>query len=117
MVAIINAHIDYGLTECGWPKRVPDDSGNPIEPENLRMDEIMHQVCEKYGLKMNAMKGTRRARNVAWPRQEAMYRCYKETGCSLPQIGRFFGGRDHTTVMHAIKRVEERMRANGAEAT
>ncbi len=55
------------------------------------------------------MHSARRARNVARPRQVAMYLSKLLTARSLPEIGRKFGGRDHTTVMHAIRKVEELM--------
>ena len=53
------------------------------------------------------MHSARRARSVARPRQVAMYLAKKLTARSLPEIGRKFGGRDHTTVMHAVKKVDE----------
>jgi chromosomal replication initiator protein len=55
------------------------------------------------------MHSARRARNVARPRQVAMYLAKQLTSRSLPEIGRKFGGRDHTTVMHAVRKVEELM--------
>jgi chromosomal replication initiator protein len=59
-----------------------------------------------YGIDPLEMKSQRRARDVSRPRQVAMYFARELTPQSLPEIGRRFGGRDHTTVMHAIKRVE-----------
>ena len=53
------------------------------------------------------MSSARRLRAVARPRQIAMYLAKKMTACSLPEIGRQFGGRDHTTVMHAVRKVED----------
>jgi chromosomal replication initiator protein len=53
------------------------------------------------------MHSARRARAVARPRQVAMYLCKQLTPRSLPEIGRKFGGRDHTTVMHAVRKIEE----------
>ncbi|MEZ5918881.1 MAG: helix-turn-helix domain-containing protein [Alphaproteobacteria bacterium] len=55
------------------------------------------------------MHSARRARNVARPRQVAMYLAKQLTARSLPEIGRKFGGRDHTTVMHAVRKIEELM--------
>ena len=73
----------------------------------VTIDEIQRKVAEHYGLKLNDMYSVRRSRNVARPRQVAMYLCKKLTPRSLPEIGRKFGGRDHTTVMHAVKKIEE----------
>ena len=73
----------------------------------VTIDEIQRKVADHYGLKLADMYSVRRSRNVARPRQVAMYLCKKLTPRSLPEIGRKFGGRDHTTVMHAVRKVEE----------
>ncbi|MBC7519926.1 MAG: chromosomal replication initiator protein DnaA [Sandarakinorhabdus sp.] len=75
--------------------------------KKLTIDEIQRKVAEYYALKMADLLSARRAREVARPRQVAMYLAKKLTPRSLPEIGRRFGGRDHTTVMHAVKRIEE----------
>ena len=62
------------------------------------------------------MSSARRARNVARPRQVAMYLAKQLTSRSLPEIGRRFGNRDHTTVMHAVSRIAELMQADGSFA-
>jgi len=75
----------------------------------ITIDEIQRKVADHYNLRLTDMHSPRRSRNVARPRQVAMYLCKKLTTRSLPEIGRKFGGRDHTTVMHAVKKVEELM--------
>ncbi|MCB1783059.1 MAG: chromosomal replication initiator protein DnaA [Alphaproteobacteria bacterium] len=75
----------------------------------ITIDEIQRKVAEHYNLRLSDMHSARRARNVARPRQVAMYLAKTLTARSLPEIGRKFGGRDHTTVMHAIRKVEELM--------
>lgn len=75
----------------------------------ITIDEIQRKVAEHYNLKLTDMHSARRARNVARPRQVAMYLAKALTSRSLPEIGRKFGGRDHTTVMHAVRKVEELM--------
>ncbi len=75
----------------------------------ITIDEIQRKVAEHYNLRLTDMHSARRSRHVARPRQVAMYLCKKLTTRSLPEIGRKFGGRDHTTVMHAVKKVEELM--------
>lgn len=75
----------------------------------ITIDEIQRKVAEHYGLRMQDMHSARRARNIARPRQVAMYLCKKLTSRSLPEIGRKFGGRDHTTVMHAVRKIDELM--------
>ncbi len=73
----------------------------------ITIDEIQRKVADHYNLRFSDMHSARRARNVARPRQVAMYLSKLLTARSLPEIGRKFGGRDHTTVMHAIRKVEE----------
>ena len=73
----------------------------------ITIDEIQRKVAEHYTLRLSDMHSARRSRNVARPRQIAMYLCKKLTPRSLPEIGRKFGGRDHTTVMHAVRKIEE----------
>jgi len=75
----------------------------------ITIDEIQRKVAEHYNLRLADMHSARRARNVARPRQVAMYLAKQLTARSLPEIGRKFGGRDHTTVMHAVRKIEELM--------
>ncbi|RKQ69460.1 chromosomal replication initiator protein DnaA [Litorimonas taeanensis] len=82
--------------------------------QRLTVDRIQRAVCEAFGLSLTDMVSKRRARQIARPRQVAMYLSKKLTKRSLPDIGRRFGGRDHTTVMHAVKRIDE-LRAVDAE--
>ena len=73
--------------------------------QRLTVDRIQRTVCEAFSISLTDMSSKRRARAVARPRQVAMYLSKKLTKRSLPDIGRRFGGRDHTTVMHAVKRI------------
>ncbi len=73
----------------------------------VTIEEIQRRVAEYYNLRLSDLLSARRARAVARPRQAAMYLCKQLTSRSLPEIGRKFGGRDHTTVMHAVKRIED----------
>jgi len=73
----------------------------------LTVDKIQRAVAEEFGITLNDMTSKRRARDIARPRQVAMYLCKRLTKRSLPDIGRRFGGRDHTTVMHAVKRIDQ----------
>ena len=78
----------------------------------ISVEDIQKQVASHYNIKVSDMHSARRARQVARPRQVAMYLSKKFTSKSLPEIGRRFGGKDHTTVMHAVKRVDELMAAD-----
>jgi len=73
----------------------------------VTIDDIQRKVADYYSIRVSDMHSARRSRNVARPRQVAMYLSKLLTSRSLPEIGRKYGGRDHTTVMHAIKKVEE----------
>ncbi len=73
----------------------------------VTIDEIQRRVAEHFNIKMAEMTSARRARVVARPRQVAMYLAKQLTQRSLPEIGRKFGGRDHTTVMHAVRKIDE----------
>ena len=73
----------------------------------VTIDEIQKAVASHFRIKVSDMHSARRARAVARPRQVAMWLCKQLTPRSLPEIGRKFGGRDHTTVMHAVRKVEE----------
>jgi chromosomal replication initiator protein len=73
----------------------------------ITIEEIQKKVAEHFNIKLAEMASARRSRQVARPRQVAMYLAKQLTSRSLPEIGRKFGGRDHTTVMHAVKKVEE----------
>ena len=73
----------------------------------VTIEEIMRKVAEHYCLRLSDMTSARRARAVARPRQVAMYLAKTLTPKSLPEIGRRFGGRDHTTVIHAVRKIEQ----------
>ncbi len=73
----------------------------------ITIEDIQKRVAEHYNIRISEMHSARRARAVARPRQVAMYLAKQLTSRSLPEIGRKFGGRDHTTVMHAVKRIDE----------
>ncbi len=73
----------------------------------ITIDEIQKKVAEHYNIRISDMHSARRARQVARPRQVAMYLAKQLTPRSLPEIGRKFGGRDHTTVIHAVRKIEE----------
>ena len=73
----------------------------------VTIDEIQRKVAEHYNIRLSEMLSPRRARSVARPRQVAMYLAKQLTSRSLPEIGGKFGGRDHTTVLHAVKQVRD----------
>jgi chromosomal replication initiator protein len=82
----------------------------------VTIEEIQKKVAEHYSIRLTDMSSARRARAVARPRQVAMFLAKQLTSRSLPEIGRKFGNRDHTTVMHAVSRVTELMERDGTFA-
>ncbi|GBR37940.1 chromosome replication initiator DnaA [Neoasaia chiangmaiensis NBRC 101099] len=82
----------------------------------VTIEEIQRKVAEHWNIRLTDMSSARRARAVARPRQVAMYLAKQLTSRSLPEIGRKFGNRDHTTVMHAVARVAEIMERDTAFA-
>ncbi|MCG6882584.1 MAG: chromosomal replication initiator protein DnaA [Silicimonas sp.] len=75
----------------------------------ITVEEIQRKVSEHYNIRLSDLIGPKRVRTFARPRQVAMYLSKQLTSRSLPEIGRRFGGRDHTTVMHGVRKIEELM--------
>lgn len=92
-------------------ENVPDVLSDLLRTHEKRItiDDIQRKVAEHYSIRMTDMFSARRARAVARPRQVAMYLAKQLTSRSLPEIGRRFGNRDHTTVMHAVSRIQQLM--------
>jgi chromosomal replication initiator protein len=74
------------------------------------MEGVMEVVADHYSIKVTDMKSKRRTRNITFPRQVAMYLIRHMTDRSLPEIGEAFGGRDHTTVIHAVEKIEKELK-------
>jgi chromosomal replication initiator protein len=79
----------------------------------VTIEQIQKYVADYYHLKLNELKSRNNSKSVAMPRQVAMYLCKSLTHASLPEIGRSFGGKHHSTVIHSIKKVEEMRKTNG----
>lgn len=73
---------------------------------SITVEDIQKRIAGYYHLRIQDMRSKKRTRNVALPRQIAMYACKLQTSMSLPEIGESFGGRDHTTVLHAVRKIE-----------
>jgi len=86
------------------------------QDRRVTIEEIQKKVAEHWNIRLTDMSSARRARAVARPRQVAMYLAKQLTSRSLPEIGRKFGNRDHTTVMHAVARVNDLMGQDAAFA-
>jgi chromosomal replication initiator protein len=84
---------------------IPVQESSPVS-----IDAIVHAVAEHYSIAVEEMRGKRRDKHIVFPRQVAMYLIREETESSLPVIGSAFGGRDHTTALHAIEKITELVR-------
>jgi chromosomal replication initiator protein len=98
------ALVDLGLAEEVLRDFIPDGPG----PE-LTADQIMQSTSEYFGVSIDDLRGQSRSRVLVNARQVAMYLCRELTDLSLPRIGQAFGGRDHTTVMHADRKIRQQM--------
>jgi len=84
------------------------------EVRQVTIERIQELVSERFSLSLAELCGDKRSQNIVYPRQVAMYLSRELTDSSLPKIGKQFGGRDHTTVIHAVKQIEK-LRAQDAE--
>ena len=96
-VSVDEASTLLGMAMRGGPER------------RITVDEIQKTVADHFNMKQADLLSERRTRSVARPRQIAMYLCKQHTTRSYPDIGRRFGGRDHTTVLHGVRKIEELM--------
>lgn len=86
--------------------------GPLISERQVSIDEVLSTVASQFGVKVSDLKGSRKTREVSQPRQVAMYLARRLTRSSFPEIGRSFGGKDHSTVVKGVKKVEEMLREN-----
>jgi chromosomal replication initiator protein len=83
-----------------------------VEEKAVTIEQIQKYIADYYQLKLTELKSRNNSKSVAMPRQVAMYLCKSLTHASLPEIGRSFGGKHHSTVIHSIKKVEELRKKN-----
>ncbi len=78
--------------------------------KEVTVENIQKTICDHFNVRLGDLKSKRRTKNIALPRQVAMYLCRQYTSTSFPVIGSNFGGRDHSTVIHASKSIEEKIK-------
>ncbi len=113
--ARLHAHWQYlhsPITRETAETVVRDLFQNGSEPRRVRIEEIIKTVSRHFGVSKPDILSQRRHRSVVWPRQIGMYLSKQLTARSLPEIGRRFGNRDHTTVLHAIRKIDKELDAN-----
>ena len=99
--SIMHLPIDMKVTETV----LKDFATHSIQ--NITIEKIINHICKYYNLQNDDLIGKKRPKNIALPRQIAMYLSRRLTDASLPKIGSSFGGRDHTTVIHAYEKIEK----------
>ncbi|UUZ91304.1 chromosomal replication initiator protein DnaA [Paenibacillus sp. P25] len=105
--SLINEDITSHLAAEALKDIIPSD-----RPKAITIQDIQQKVGEFYGLKLEDFKARKRTKTVAFPRQIAMYLAREMTDFSLPKIGEAFGGRDHTTVIHAHEKISDALKAD-----
>ncbi len=86
--------------------------GPLVSERQVSIEDVLSTVASQFGVKVSDIKGTRKTREVSQPRQVAMYLARRLTRSSFPEIGRSFGGKDHSTVVKGVKKIEELLREN-----
>jgi chromosomal replication initiator protein len=105
--SLINADITSHLAAEALKDIIPSS-----RPRMITMQDIQAKVGEFYGLRLEEFKARKRTKAVAYPRQIAMYLSRELTDFSLPKIGEAFGGRDHTTVIHAHEKISQQLKVD-----
>ncbi|MEM1010680.1 MAG: chromosomal replication initiator protein DnaA [Planctomycetota bacterium] len=100
-----NGRVDAKPITLDLAKSALGEATSPVRSKRLTIDAIMEAVCEYFGVKVGDLQGKRRPRSIVLPRQLSMYLARKNTNFSLEEIGGHFGGRDHTTVLHAVRTI------------
>lgn len=101
---LTNEEISISLAENSLKDIFNNHAAVPITPEL-----IQEKVANYYNIRVEDIQGSKKPKNIAFPRQISMYLCRKLLDISLPKIGENFGGRDHTTVIHAISKIEKQL--------
>ncbi len=89
-------------------KKILDDMGNIVQVKQITFESIVQAVAEHYHIKKDELFNKKRTQSIAYPRQIAMYLCREMADMSYPRIGELFGGRDHTTVIHAYEKISNK---------
>ena len=110
-LSAIQQHVgDAGSGSCRAARLVRRQ--RRIDPGRIKIDDILKVVGRHYNVAKADLLSPRRSRTVVVPRQIGMYLAKKLTSRSLPEIGRRFGGRDHSTVLHAVRKIDEQVRVD-----
>lgn len=103
------ASLHNKIIDTSLVNSVLEDALVSSEPKKISMNLIQDNIVKQFKIQSTELKGKKRDASIAFPRQVAMYLCRELTTHSLPEIGREFGGRDHTTVIHAYNKIKNQM--------
>lgn len=106
---LTNQNISITLAENSLKDIFSENAAAPLTP--ILIQEI---VADHFNIRVEDLQGSKKPKNIAFPRQISMYLCRKLLDISLPKIGESFGGRDHTTVIHAISKIEKQLEIDAA---
>ena len=119
-LALLEADVDFKVTkdliEAVKQRALGEEVlKNVIDPDDkaVTIETIQKFISDYYQLKVGELKSRNNSKSVAMPRQIAMYLCKTLTHASLPEIGKSFGGKHHSTVIHSIRKVEELRKKDG----
>ena len=101
--SLMNVPVTLDIT-----KKILDDMGTVVQVKQITFESITQAVAEHYHIKVDELFNKKRTQNIAYPRQIAMYLCRELADMSYPRIGELFGGRDHTTVIHAYEKISNK---------
>lgn len=104
---LAHSKLNHQPVTLDMAEREVRDLIRPQEPKRIKIEDIQRVVARQYNVSRSDLLSARRTANVVRPRQVAMYLAKRLTLRSLPEIGRRFGGRDHTTVLHAVRKIED----------
>ena len=106
MASLTNRPIDVGLAH--------EIMGPDLRARNrpIHMDHILSVITSHYGVKLAELQSKRRTQSVVFPRQVAMYLARSLTSLSLEEVGGYFGGKDHSTVLYSVEKIEARRRVD-----
>lgn len=95
-------------------QKILKEMGNKVQAKQITFENITQAVASHYNIKIEELFNKKRTQNIAYPRQIAMYLCRELADLSYPRIGELFGGRDHTTVIHAFEKISKNRKTDTA---
>jgi chromosomal replication initiator protein len=109
----VEIQMDGCPADLALARRVLGANGHGAGARAIRMDDILDAVTRRFGVRVSDLQSRRRTQSIVLPRQVVMYLARELTNLSLEEIGRYLGGRDHTTVIYALGKIQDRLEVDG----